>query len=53
MRIFTQHAIQTASTCRSQDFAPVVLADRCGSVRVKNAAFEKIQPSEKLYAVQA
>ena len=52
MRIFTQHAIQTASTCRSQDFAPVVLADRCGSVGVKNAAFEKIQPSEKLYAVQ-
>ena len=52
MRIFTQHAIQTASTCRSQDFAPVVFADRCGSVRVKNAAFEKIQPSEKLYAVQ-
>ena len=52
MRIFAQHAIQTASTCRSQDFAPVVLADRCGSVGVKNAAFEKIQPSEKLYAVQ-
>src|SRR4029077_19693470 len=52
MRIFTQHAIQTASTRRSQDFAPVVLADRCGSVGVKNAAFEKIQPSEKLYAAQ-
>src|SRR6476661_6041909 len=52
MCIFTQNSIQTASTCRRQDFAPVMLADRCGSVGVKNAAFEKIQPSKKLYAVQ-
>src|SRR6187397_185499 len=52
MRIFTQHAIQTASTCCSQDFAPVMLADRCGSVGEENAGFEKIQPSEKLCAIQ-
>src|SRR6478609_3149704 len=52
MRIFPQHYIQTAPTCRCQDFAPVVLADRCSSVGVENAAFEKIQPSEKLHAVQ-
>src|SRR6476659_5923581 len=52
MRIFTQHAIQTASTCRTQDFAPVMLADRCGSVGEENTGLEKIQPSEKLCAVQ-
>src|SRR6476469_2213698 len=52
MRIFPQHYIQTAPTCRCQDFAPVVLADRCSSVGVENAAFEKIQPSEKLNAVE-
>ena len=52
MRIFTQHAIQTASTCGCQDFAPVVLAHSGGSVGVKNAAFEKIQPSEKLNAMK-
>src|SRR6267154_5806593 len=52
MRIFPQYYIQTAPTCRCQDFAPVVLADRCSSVGVENAAFEKIQPSEKLNAVE-
>src|SRR4029079_3329727 len=53
MRIVTQHFIETASTCRSQDFAPVMLADRCGSVGEENAGLEKIQPSEKLCAVQS
>src|SRR5262249_4878531 len=52
MRIFPQHSIQTASTCRCQDFAPVVLAHSGGSVSVKNSAFKKIQPSEKLDAVE-
>src|SRR6476660_9290723 len=52
MRIFPQHYIQTAPTCRCQDFAPVVLADRCSSVGVENAAFEKLEPSEKLNAVE-
>src|SRR5215208_7458972 len=52
MRIFAQHAVHIASTCRSQDFAPIVLADRCRSVGEKNAGLEKIQPSEKLYAVE-
>ena len=37
-----QHFIQTASPCRCEDFAPVVLAHSGGSVSVKNAAFEKI-----------
>src|ERR671919_2575061 len=37
MRIFAKHSIQTASTCRRQDFAPVVLAHSRDSVGVKNA----------------
>src|SRR5262245_26137672 len=52
MRIFAQHSIQTAPACRRQDFAPIVLAHSRGSVGVKNAALEKIQPSEKLYALE-
>src|SRR5580765_7631684 len=52
MRIFPQHYIQTAPACRCQDFAPEVLADRCSSVGVENAAFEKTQPSEKLNTVE-
>src|SRR4029453_14010011 len=52
MRIFAQHYIQTAPTCRCEDFAPVVLADRCDSVGIKYAAFEKIYSPEKFYTVE-
>src|SRR5262249_33582170 len=52
IRIFAEHAIQTTPAVGSQDFAPIVFADSRDPVGVQNAAFQKIQPSEKLHALK-
>src|SRR5438876_1534383 len=51
--IFAQHAVETMATGRRLYFAPVMFAYRCDLIGVENSAFEKIQPSKKLYAVQS
>src|SRR5262249_32675121 len=52
MRIFPKRAVQPAPAVRHQDFAPIVFADRRDSVGIQNAAFQKIQASEKLHALK-
>src|SRR5256885_13753337 len=53
MSIFAQDPIQAATAGWRQDFAAIMFTYGRDPVGIQNSAFEKIQPSEELAAIQS